>query len=90
MAKYDRLRDYLKRQRSDEVELSFVEIERTLLAFLPKSANRPQWWSNVVEPGQSAVQHDAWRDAGFDAFLIDGRERVRFRRVRVTSVKRSN
>lgn len=81
MGKYDPLRDYLKRQRTDEFELTYAEIERTLLAFLPKSAQRPQWWSNVVDPAQTAVQREAWRNAGFDAFLIAGKDRVRFRRV---------
>ena len=81
MGKYDPLRDYLKRQRSDEFELTFAEMERTLLAFLPHSAQRPQWWANEVDAAQSHVQREAWRAAGFDAFLIGGKERVRFQRV---------
>jgi hypothetical protein len=81
MAKYDPLRDYLRRQRTGEFELTFVEIERLLGAMLPNSASRPQWWANVTSPDQASVQRNAWRDAGYDAFLIAGRDRVRFRRV---------
>lgn len=80
MAKYDPLRDYLKRQRDDEFELTFTEIERTLLAFLPHSAKRPQWWANVMDSATTHVQREAWRAAGFDAFLIAGKDRVPFRR----------
>jgi hypothetical protein len=81
MGKYDPLRDYLRRQRTAEVELSFAEIERLLAAMLPNSASTPQWWSNVKDLHTTHVQRDAWRDAGYDAFLITGRDRVRFRRV---------
>lgn len=79
MGKYDPLRDYLRRQKGDEFELTFADIERRLGAMLPKSANRPQWWANVADSG-SPVQRDAWRAAGLDAFLIPGEDRVRFRR----------
>lgn len=73
MGKYDPLRDHLKRQRTDEFELSFAEIERVIASMLPNSAARPQWWSNVKDPDTTHVQRNAWRDAGFDAFLIAGR-----------------
>lgn len=81
MGKYDPLRDYLKRQRTDEFELTFIEIERCLGAMLPKSANLPQWWANVADPRTTHVQRAAWRAAGFNAFLITGADRVRFRRT---------
>ncbi len=81
MGKYDPLRDYLKRQRADEFELTFVEIERRLGAMLPKSAARPEWWANVAASDTTHVQREAWRAAGFDAFLLRGAERVRFRRA---------
>lgn len=82
MGKYDPLRDYLRRQQADEFELTFAEIERKLGAMLPNSASRPQWWANVADPGTSHVQRAAWRAAGFEAFLVAGRDRVRFRTVR--------
>lgn len=81
MGKYDLLRDYLRRQRADDLELTFADIERRLGTMLPKSAERPQWWANTVAPDASPVQREAWRAAGFDAFLVEGRDRVRFRRV---------
>jgi hypothetical protein len=61
--------------------MSFAEIERVLGAMLPKGADRPQWWANVSDPKTSHVQREAWRSAGYDAFLIAGRDRVRFRRI---------
>lgn len=76
------MRDYLRRQQADEFELTFAEIERKLGAMLPNSASRPQWWANVADPGTSHVQRAAWRAAGFEAFLVAGRDRVRFRTVR--------
>lgn len=81
MAKYDPLRDHLKRQRGDSIELSFAEIERVIGCMLPNSAARPQWWANVRDPKTTHVQRRSWGDAGFEAFLIAGRDRVRFDRV---------
>jgi len=81
MSKYDPLSGHLRRQRQDELELSFPEIERILGAMLPKSAARPQWWANTTDPDTSPVQRKAWRDAGYDAFLLTGKDRVRFKRI---------
>lgn len=81
MAKYDPLRNYLRKQRSDEIELSFAEIERKIGYMLPRSAGQPQWWTGAAEPAVAAVQHRAWGEAGFEACLIPGAERVRFRRI---------
>jgi len=81
MGKYDPLRDYLRKKKSDELELSFVEIERKLGYMLPNSASLPQWWANTTEPNSRHVQRKAWGDAGYDAFLIAGAERVRFKRA---------
>ncbi|MGR4863225.1 DUF7662 domain-containing protein [Caulobacter sp. LARHSG274] len=80
MAKYDPLCGHLRRQRHAEFELTFAEIELILGAMLPKSAGRPQWWANVTDAGAAHVQRKAWIDAGYDAFLLVGKERVRFRR----------
>lgn len=83
MAKYDPLRDYLLRQRLHQFDLTFREIE-TIIGFkLPASANRPQWWANVKDPSTTHVQREAWRAAGYDAFLVSGSDKVRFQR-RVT------
>ena len=81
MGKYDPLQAHLKRQTATELQLSFAEIERILGAMLPNSAARPQWWSNVTDLKTTHVQREAWRSAGYDAFLIAGRDRVRFVRA---------
>lgn len=81
MGKYDPLRDYLRRQRAQEFELTFGDIERRLGAMLPKGAERAQWWAGDGCAKTPQVQCEAWRAAGFDAFLIAGKDRVRFRRT---------
>ena len=80
MARYDLLRDYLMQQTHREFELSFREIEQILGLSLPQSAERPQWWANTVAT-TSHVQREAWRQAGYDAFLVAGSRRVKFSRV---------
>jgi hypothetical protein len=80
MGIYDPLRDHLQRQRLSEFELTFAEIETILGRSLPASAMRPQWWANQVEGVRP--QRDSWRSAGFDAFLIKGRDRVRFAKAK--------
>lgn len=81
MAKYDPLCRYLRRQRLAEFELSFAEMERVIGAMLPGSAALPQWWANVTDPASAHVQRRAWGDAGYEAFLIVGKDRVRFKRA---------
>ncbi|NQE64364.1 hypothetical protein [Caulobacter sp. RHG1] len=78
MGKYDPLGGHLRRLRTDRVQLDFAEIERILGAMLPKSAQRPQWWANEIDPKGAHVQVRAWREAGYDAFLETSAERVRF------------
>jgi hypothetical protein len=78
MAKYDPLENYLTRRGGDEIELGFDELERVLGDVLPASAARPQWWANETDPA-GHVQCRAWRDAGYDAYLLP-RSRVLFRR----------
>ena len=82
MSKYDPLSGHLRRQRPADLELTFVEIERILGAMLPKSAARPQWWANTNDTDARHVQHRAWSEAGYAAFLQVGKERVRFKRIR--------
>ena len=78
MGVYDPLRDYLRLQKFGEIELRFLEIEKIIGRKLPASSERPQWWANQVAGDRP--QRDAWRDAGFDAFLISGSRKVKFRR----------
>jgi len=79
MSKYDPLRDWLRRQHLRDLELSFAEIENILGSRLPASRERPQWWANQRAPGRP--QREAWRLAGYDAFLVRGSNRVKFRKV---------
>jgi hypothetical protein len=74
------LRDHLMQQHHREFELTFREIESFLGFSLPHSAERPQWWSNV-QGASTHVQREAWRQAGYVAFLIAGSRRVKFRRA---------
>jgi hypothetical protein len=80
MSIYDPLRDYLKGLTLSEVILSFTDIEKIIGRALPGSAEHPQWWANQVAGGRP--QREAWRAAGFDAFLISGSRKVRFRRTK--------
>jgi hypothetical protein len=79
LRKYDPLGGYLRRQKGDEVTLSFFDIER-LVGLLPKSAQRPQWWTNETMPASKDVQCRAWLDAKWLAFPVCGKEQVTFRR----------
>lgn len=67
MSKYDPLRRFLRRRRGEAVQLSFDEIERIIVAFLPKAAHEPDWWGNDPASGPRAVQRRAWLDAGYRA-----------------------
>ena len=79
MAKYDPLQGHLRRQKTATYDMTFRDIERTS-ALLPKSANRPEWWSNETNPETRHVQCKAWLTAGYNAVLIKGADRVRFER----------
>jgi hypothetical protein len=80
MSIYDALRDYLRRVVFREIVLTFHEIEKIIGRPLPRSAERPQWWAN--QTAGERPQREAWRAAGFDAFLIKDARRVRFCRIR--------
>ena len=80
MGKYDPLSRHLRRKRLAELELSFAEIERLIGEILPHSAEQPQWWANISDSDPRHVQRKAWGDAGYDAVLLVGKDRVRFTR----------
>lgn len=79
MSVYDPLRDCLRRSTLGDFEMTFAEVERITGRPLPDSAKRPQWWENSAGTGHT--QREAWRAAGYDAFLIKDAKRVRFSRV---------
>lgn len=78
--KYEPLTEFLRRQASGVVRMSFDEIERVIGAKLPPSATHHRaWWSNNAE---NNVMTKAWRDAGFESEDVDMKgRRVAFRRV---------
>lgn len=81
MSKYDRLGDYLKKQRTEHVAVSFGDIERITGVKLPPSAERHRpWWSNNPD---NSVLTKVWLEAGYESEQVDmqGRKLV-FRRVR--------
>ena len=80
MSKYASLRKYLQRQKLSEIVLTFGAVEDIIDVPLPKNAGTSQWWTNVVDPAHGHVQREAWRDAGYDAFLVSP-SRVKFRKV---------
>ena len=63
--KYKPLEEHLKNSNSQEVTLTFTEIEKIIGSELPRSArDYPQFWGNTVaETGQP--QRDAWVNAGY-------------------------
>jgi hypothetical protein len=80
MGKYERLGEFLRKQRADEVPLTFDRIERITGVRLPPSARLYRaWWSNNE---RNSVMTREWLAAGFrsEQVDIDGRKLV-FRRV---------
>jgi hypothetical protein len=68
MGKYEPLAQFLERQRSTSVKLSFDRIEQMLGFRLPKSAYEYEaWWSNN-ETGHS---HARWLRAGWRTTNVD-------------------
>jgi hypothetical protein len=80
MSKYAPLGEYLRKQRTAQVPMTFAEIERVIGAKLPTSQRYPAWWSN--NPWNN-VMTQVWLDAGFKSERVDveGRKLV-FRRTR--------
>ena len=64
MAKYDPLREHLRRQGPDSVTMTFDEVAALVPGGLPASAYAHQaWWAN--EASGSHTHARAWLDAGF-------------------------
>jgi len=79
MPKYAPLGDFLRKQRSAQVPMTFAQIERVIGAKLPPSQYQRAWWSN--NPWNN-VMTKVWLDAGFITEQVDveGRKLV-FRRA---------
>ena len=83
MSKYTPMKHYLAGlpDNTQEITLSFNQIERILDAKLPSSAHRHQaWWSN--EQDGRHVQAHSWMNAGWLVDTFNQKEKwVRFRRM---------
>src|SRR5713101_2016571 len=80
MGKYEPLKEFLRKQSVNEVEMTFVQIERVIDGKLPPKAQQHRaWWSN--SPSNN-VMTKAWLEAGFSSEKDDmeGRRLV-FRRI---------
>jgi hypothetical protein len=83
MAIFDLLREFLKKTpaHSNDITLSFDQINQILGRKLPATANnRQQWWGN--QTGHTHSQAMAWRAAGFKVGRAKMDKRwVRFERI---------
>jgi hypothetical protein len=81
MAKYEPLGEYLKKQGSERVPMTFAEIERVTGVKLPPSATKHRpWWSNNPD---NSVMTKVWLDAGYESEQVDmAARKLVFRRVR--------
>jgi hypothetical protein len=69
MGKYEPLSEFLRKQSSDKVRMSFARIERIIGAKLPPKAQQHRaWWSN--NPSNN-VMTKAWLAAGFKSADVD-------------------
>lgn len=69
MSKYDPLGNYLRNQHTQEVPLTFEEIERiTGVKLPPKAQLHRAWWSN--NPSNN-VMTKVWLEAGYETSQVD-------------------
>ncbi len=80
-SKYAPLTAHLEARRTDEVPMTFTDIERVLGFGLPGSAQKHRaWWSNN---GSNNVMTQAWLRAGYHSAEVDIEGgRLVFRRTR--------
>ena len=82
MNDYDALREYLARQKQQELVLSFEEIEEILGRALPRAAQRASWWDSLRSPQEQMPQREACLAAGFVATRMPDGRSVRFARMK--------
>jgi hypothetical protein len=80
MGKYEPLGAFLRGQRSQEVRLTFNEIEKiTGVKLPPKAQHHRAWWSNNAS---NNVMTKVWLEAGYESSQVDMTARkLVFRRV---------
>jgi hypothetical protein len=79
---YDGLRDYLLKQKQQELVLSFEEIEEIIGDALPRAAQRASWWDSLRSPQEKMPQREACLAAGFVATRMPDGQSVRFARMK--------
>ncbi len=82
MNDYERLREYLKKQKLPEFVLSFEQIEEIIDAALPRAAQRASWWETLRSPQEKIPQREACREAGYVATRQADGNSVRFKRMK--------
>ena len=84
MSKYRPLGDFLSRQKSDVVTLTFSQLEKILGFELPASQSNPAWWSNNAD---NNVMTRVWLDAGFRVrnVRLDERQLTFYRAARLSN-----
>ena len=82
MNDYQRLREYLKKQKLPEFVLSFEQIEEIIDAPLPRAAQRASWWETLRSPQEKMPQREACREAGYVATRQADGNSVRFKRMK--------
>lgn len=69
MGKYEPLRDYLSKQATSEVRMTFAEIEKVIGSTLPEKSKRSRpWWSN--NPNNNVMTKE-WLAAGYKTERVD-------------------
>ncbi len=82
MNDYDALRDYLMKQKQQELVLRFEEIEEITGRALPRAAQRASWWDSLRSPQEKMPQREACLAAGFVATRMPDGQSVRFARMK--------
>jgi hypothetical protein len=80
MGKYEPLGAFLRSQRTQEVPLTFSEIEKiTGVKLPPKAQHHRAWWSNN---SSNNVMTKVWLEAGYESTRVDiSARKLVFRRV---------
>jgi hypothetical protein len=80
VGKYEPLGAFLRGQRSEEVPLTFDEIEKiTGVKLPPKAQHHRAWWSNNAS---NNVMTKVWLEAGYESARVDmSARKLVFRRV---------
>lgn len=88
MSKYEPLERFLKSRQTEEVPMTFAEIEKVIGRALPeKASGHRAWWSN--NPSNN-VMTKAWLAAGFVTERVDmGSRRLVFRKAVTPPIARA-